>query len=395
MSFTPAFVFCADLHLDDGAWTTRPAIYGDAYCSFAQIVAYCIEYRLPLVLGGDVLEKKSNLSRPVRKLCEQLSLMQAKDLDVFYIQGNHEYDRNAPWLSVHPWPKHLHKQTVKLHGVTIYGLDWLPRGEIQEALKAVPAGTDALVTHQVWFDFMQHIGRTECALTDVHNTSLVLSGDFHVTKTVEGVNADGRAVRMLSPGSTCMQDMGESPDKYFFVVGRTQSDDAPVAYEPVQLRTRQLIKHVVETPDELDVLCAGALVKQIAASIELAQNANYAPEIVKPLVRVKFAKNIPDAYLRVVTHVADRAHLFCEALATRDKTKSNTVAAQEKTNLLAVVAELLRSDSDAYKIAESLLTSTDPAREIDVLYSKFMQEITDAATDAGSSELGTPPLQKV
>ena len=39
----PLFVFCADLHLEDGAWTTRPGIYGDAYYSFRQIVDYCIE----------------------------------------------------------------------------------------------------------------------------------------------------------------------------------------------------------------------------------------------------------------------------------------------------------------------------------------------------------------
>lgn len=399
MGLQPAFVFCADLHLDDGAWTTRPAIYGDAYYSFSQIVDYCVANKLPLILGGDVLERKSNLSRPVQKLCEQLSVMQEARVPVYYIQGNHEYDRNAPWLSVHPWPVHLHKLSLPFYTITdkrieVYGLDWLPRGEIQEAFKEVPAGTDVLITHQVWQDFMGSVGRTECALPDVHNTQLVLSGDFHVTKTVNGINADGKKIEMLSPGSTCMQDMGEAADKYFFVVGR--NDAGGIGYEQIKLKTRQLLKHVVDTQEQLDELCSGKLIEEIQFTIRSGKALDLPEHIQKPLVRVKFAKNIPDAYLRVVTMVGERAHLFCEALATKDKSKSATSpAAQEKTNLLLVVAELLRGDDAAYKIAESLLKSTDPAREVDVICTKFTQENSNATTEAGSSELGTSSLQKV
>jgi hypothetical protein len=397
MDLKPAFVFCADLHIDDGAWTTRPAIYGDAYCSFQQIVDYCIAHRLPLVLGGDVLEKKSNAARPIAKLCDGLTQMQEALVPVYYIQGNHEYDRNAPWLSVHPWPVHLHKQCLpfsSVAGLRVYGLDWLPRGEIQEEFKQVPADTDILITHQVWKDFMGNVGRTECELTEVHHVGIVLAGDFHVTKTVESVNSQGRPIKMLSPGSTCMQDMGEAPDKYFFVVGRDET--GAIQYAPVQLRTRQLIKHVVDTPEQLDDLCSGKLIDQINNRITFAMKENYSADILKPLVRVKFAKNIPDAYLRVVTMVGERAHLFCEALAANDKTRSaGGAAVQEKTNLLLIVAELLRGDEAAYKIAESLLTSVDPAREIDVLCSKFTQENTDAAAETRGAELGAPPLQKV
>lgn len=210
----PLFVFCADLHLEDGAWSTRPAIYGDAYYSFQQIIDYCIEHRLPLIMGGDILEKKQNLARPIAKLCAGLTRMQDEELEVFYIQGNHEYDRNAPWLSVHPWPIHIHDVLYNIRGAQVYGLDWLPRGDIQTALAAVPENTDILITHQVWKDFMGEIGRTECELTDVHHVQTVLAGDFHITKVAESTNAQGKAIKMLSPGSTAMQDMGEQPDKF-------------------------------------------------------------------------------------------------------------------------------------------------------------------------------------
>jgi hypothetical protein len=383
----PLFVFCADLHLDDGAWTTRPAIYGDAYCSFNQIVDYCITHRLPLILGGDILEKKSNSARPIVKLCAGLSRMQAASVPVFYIQGNHEYDRNAPWLSVHPWPVHMHAARQDIQNISVYGLDWLPRGEIQTALAAVPTDTDILVTHQVWKDFMGELGRTECELTDVHHVQTVLAGDFHVTKTVESTNAQGQPIRMLSPGSTAMQDMGETPDKFFFVVGQ---QDGKIIFEPQPLKTRRLISHKVETQDALDELCAGALAAQIAQQVAYAAEQQFAPEITKPLVRIKFNKALPDAYLRVTTCVSDSAHLFCEAITEKMRPKPAQLKTTTKDDLLDAVEALLGEQTAPYKLATALLVAEEPGKEIDVLFRKFMDEDTHATVETGSEELGTP-----
>jgi hypothetical protein len=388
----PLFVFCADLHLEDGAWTTRPAIYGDAYYSFEQIIDYCIEHKLPLILGGDVLEKKSNSARPIAKLCDGLSKMQSAEVPVYYIQGNHEYDRNAPWLSVHPWPIHMHEASFDINGAKVCGFDWLPRGEIQEAFTRVPTTVDILVTHQVWKDFMGTLGRTECELTEVHNVRNVLAGDFHVTKTVTSVNAQGQPITMLSPGSICMQDMSESPDKFFFVIGRIPTTGEIVS-TPVQMKTRGLISYRVETQELLDELCAGKLLAEIQAKITEA--ANLPAHIQKPLVRVKFDKNLPDAYLRVVTCVGESAHLFCEAIA--EKAQQARVASRDavKNDLLTAVADLLGNSADAYKLAEALLNSEDPTREIDVLFRNYMNEELDAASETGSEELGAPQTADV
>ncbi len=303
----PLFVFCADLHLEDGAWASRPGIYGDAYYSFQQIIDYCIEQKLPLIMGGDILEKKQNLARPIAKLCEGLTRMQAASLDVYYIQGNHEYDRNAPWLSVHPWPKHLHQQTALFDTVRVHGLDWLPKGEIQDALKAIPPDSDILITHQVWKDFMGNLGRTECELTEVHHVQTVLAGDFHVTKIAESVNAQGNPIQMLSPGSTAMQDMAESPDKFFFVINKKPAGG--FHFEPVQLKTRRFKNYVVKDLEALDSLCAGQLAKEIH---EL--RGGLPPEIDKPLIRIRFDKRLPDAFLRLMTAVSDFGHIACEEI---------------------------------------------------------------------------------
>lgn len=389
---TPLFVFTADLHLEDGAWSTRPSIYGDAYYSFAQIIDYCIEHRLPLILGGDVLEKKSNAARPIARLCDGLSRMQAADVPVYYIQGNHEYDRNAPWLSVHSWPQHIHKTTVTIGDCAVYGLDWLPRGEIQEAFKEVPAGTQVLITHQVWEDLMKGLGRTECSISDVHNVRTILAGDFHVTTQVEGVNSDGLRTEMLSPGSICMQDLGESPTKYFFVI--CAASMGGFNFEPQKLETRPFIRYEITDQEALDRLCAGQLVAKIAELIQAA--ADMPEEIRKPLVRIKFDKRLPDAFLRLTTTVGDTAHLFCEALADKNavaQTKNHNRDGA-RNDLLSAVSDLLGADSNEYKLAEKLVQADDPAKELEAFFTAFFtEEVSCAVVETGSPELGasSPP----
>lgn len=389
----PLFVFCADLHLEDGAWSTRPSIYGDSYYSFKQIVDYCIEHKLPLILGGDVLERKQNQARPIAKLCEGLSRMQYAQINVYYIQGNHEYDRNAPWLSVHPWPIHMHNAATKIGDATVYGLDWLPRGEIQEALQQVPVGTDILITHQVWKDFMGEIGRTECELTDVHNVQTVLAGDFHVTKVAESVNAQGKPIKMLSPGSTAMQDMGEDPDKSFFVIC---AHEGQIIFKPERLKTRRASSYVVKDIETLDQLCAGGLAKEIASMVQHAETHAYHPDIHKPLIRVKFDKRLPDAYMRISTVVGESAHLFCEALTDRTATRSTQSRDTGKNDLLSALADLLGDNLEAYNLAAAVLSADDPAKECEVQLRKHMsEEQADATAETGSEELGAPPSEDV
>lgn len=386
----PLFVFCADLHLEDGAWTSRLNIYGDAYYSFQQIVDYCVKERLPLVLGGDVLEKKNNAARPIAKLCEGLSRMQDAGLKVYYIQGNHEYDRNAPWLSVHPWPKHIHKDLWTIDGVNVYGLDWLPRGDIQTALKEVPADTQILITHQVWKDFMGAIGRTECELSDVHHAQTVLAGDFHVTSVAEGVNAQGQPIEMLSPGSTAMQDISESPEKFFFVI--CVDDRKKIVFAPHRLKTRQLLTYTVNTQEQLDDLCAGKLAKDIAAVIHAAPL--YVPEeLAKPLVRIKFDKRLPDAYLRLTTAVAETAHLFCDALPDKQGVLAVRSAprAETRNDLLTAIAEILGEDSDEYRFAQEVLAAANPKQAAEAHFHSYVKEATNATSTTGSAELGSPP----
>lgn len=386
----PLFVFCADLHLEDGAWPSKSAIYGDSYYSFQQIVEYCIDHKLPLILGGDILERKQNQARPISKLCRGLSRLQHAQVPVYYIQGNHEYDRHAPWLSVHPWPIHLHDTGVMFHDVSVWGLDWMPRGDIQAAFKdLVPEDTDILITHQVWKDFMGDIGRTECELTDVHHVPVVLSGDFHVTQVAEGVNAQGRPIKMLSPGSTAMQDMGEQPEKFFFVICEHEGQ---IVFAPKKLITREAKTYVVKDVETLDALCAGGFTRDIEHMVMTVQAKGGHEDIRKPLVKVKFDKRLPDAFMRITTAIGESAHLFCEALT--DRVSSRPVQSRDavKNDLLTATADLLEGNIDAYNLAAALLRADDPVKECEAQFNVFMkEEQADATAETGSEELGAPP----
>jgi hypothetical protein len=372
----PVFVFCADTHLVDGAWSSRSAIYGDSYYSFEQIVDYCIENKLPLILGGDVLEKKSNSARPIAKLFEGLSRMRDSKVPVYYIQGNHEFDRNAPWLSAHEWPIHIHMMPWLINGAKVYGLDWLPRGEIQEAFKAVPADTEILITHQVWKDLMGNVGRPECELTDVQYVQTVLAGDFHITKIVESTNAQGQPIKMLSPGSTCMQDIGETPEKFFFVISRDPAT-SNIVFTPQQIKTRKFLGYSVKDQETLDKLCAGDFIRDIQ---ELKTNCDLPEFISKPLVRVKFDKRLPDAHLRITTAIGETAHLFCDALVDKSRGEEETNRAVTKNDLMMTLEELLKAAPESFAIASALLRSDAPAAELEQQFAKF--QTTGEPTDA-------------
>jgi hypothetical protein len=370
-------VFCADTHLADGAWSSRPAISGDSYYSLEQIVDYCIHNNLPLVIGGDVLDVKRNLAPPVQKLCAQMARMQEANLPVYYTQGQHELDRNITWMSVHPWPRHVNRLAFKIAGVSLYGIDWLPRGDIQTAFTEVPADTDILVCHQVWKNLMKNIGRPECELADVHNVQYVLTGDFHVNTIEIAENAQGQAIQLVSPGSTCMQDISESPEKYFFVV--SQVAPAGFSFEKKSLKTRRFKSYQVTDQDALDTLCAGKFIADIKEMLVVA----LPPDIQKPLVRVKFDKRLPDAHLRISTAISELAHLFCDAIVDKSRGEEETNRAVAQNDLLTVVADLLSGNPDALKLATALLRAENPAAELEQQFAQQrQQEKPDAIIEA-------------
>ena len=111
------------------------------------------------------------------------------------------------------------------------------------------------------------------------------------------------------------------------------------------------------------------------------------------IVRIKFDKRLPDAFLRLMTAVGDMAHLFCEALADKNavqQTKNNNRDGA-KNDVLSALSDLLGADSEEYKIAARLVQAEDPGKELEAFFRAFFtEEVPCAIVEAGSPELGAP-----
>jgi hypothetical protein len=304
--------------------------------------------------------------------------MAAAQLPVWYIQGQHELDRSVTWMSVHPWPKHVNKQSFTIGDVKLYGIDWLPRNDIQAAFKEVPPDTDILITHQVWQNLMKNIGRPECSLADVHNVTTVLTGDFHVTVIETAPNAQGVLTQLVSPGSTCMQDISECPDRFFYVIRRAGNGFNAIKR---QLVTRRFKAYTITEQSALDALCAGGFAADIKSMF-----GGLPAEIDKPLIRAKFDKRIPDAHIRISTAIGDAAHLFCDPIVDKSRNGDETNRTVVQNDLISVISELLRDSPAALVLAEALLRAEQPVVELEKQFAQFQsqQETSDAAVAARS-----------
>lgn len=307
---TPLFVFAADLHLQPCAWANRPEISGDAYESLKFIVHYCREHSLPLVLGGDVFDKKRPDPGTVGLAYQQLHGMEQDGLPVYYIQGNHDASSNVPWLACHTWPTHLQIASAEFGAFNCRGLDWQPSSLIKQALGELPP-TDILVTHQAWEDFIPF--KAEASFSDVRNVSLLLTGDYHVMKFVDGVTQQGQPLRVVSPGSTCMQAINEAPDKYAVVV---QSDGDRLDAVPIRIPTRRLIRR----DNLLDEETFNQFINSLPDMLEKMRDEVAAlPDAIRvPLLHVKYADHIPAAYDRLCEAISNyRPHLFAAPVLGR------------------------------------------------------------------------------
>jgi len=288
------FVLASDLHLDPLIWSDRPQIHGDAYRAFAQIVDYAIRMAEPLLLAGDLADKKRPSPQTVACIFEQMDRMQRAGLPVYFVQGQHELDRDVPWFTIHPWPQYVHRKTFTIAGRQFYGLDWLPRGWLQEELQQIPAGAEFLLCHQVWEEFMGTNCATDGTMAAIPHVKYVLTGDYHKHLTAEFTGGQG-SVTAVSCGSTHLREIGgEYPHAFYHAASRPSG----VVFHDVALESRELQRLTVETPEQLDVLQ-----RRLADLVER-------PAELRPIYSIRIRDDLPSWHLRLTTAVGDRGHLF-------------------------------------------------------------------------------------
>ncbi len=385
--FIPDFVFSADLHGAEGAWSNRPTIVGDSYASLRQIVDYCLQYRLPLVLGGDVIDTRRPPARTVEVYYREMSRMQEAGLPVYYVQGQHELDRLQPWLSVHPWPIWLNELLVPIGTLRCYGVDWQPISKVQERLGQIPDGADCLIAHQVWRDLMGDLCQPECAFSDVPKVQALLTGDFHDHLIADAAGKDGQPLRVFSPGSTCLQAINEQPYKKFFVIGRMGNQ---ITASSVGLDTRPLLKYTITTPEQLDEFCQSlAQFPERVITADFIQDAP--PHTWVPLAWVTYREDLPEVYDRLTAATSNRAHLFLKPIQQEQEVVVNFAAAPTGAfdSMVGALGQLSPPESPTYqgarRLLEATIQGTDPAYVLEEMYREHCNAIPNGAGTTGTA----------
>lgn len=366
---SPIAIVTADTHLRDKTWVDRRGLTGDAYFSFRQLVDAAIDQHLPIIAAGDLIDRRRNEADVVEFLRVEMSRLNSATCRFYYVQGQHELQYPVPWLSaIHPHPtwldvEHAPGQTFK-GGVRLTGLDWRPAEHLRGALERIPTGTDVLVLHQVCQEFMGGVTAAEMNFEMVPHARVVVVGDYHVHEHKRAVGAQGQPLLAVSPGSTSLQNVGEVPEKFYYVM----CDDLSFRSKP--LRTRVFFRtDVLETAEQLErfVVAVPELLENLA---DMAAVRKLPDPLRIPIVEIQYDPELPDAYRRLVGAVGDGAHLFLREIVpgpadevTPDKTARREAVEQGLVGCLPLVIDP-EEQPEVYAACVRLLRAPDPQQEL-------------------------------
>lgn len=352
----PIAVVSSDCHLQGYTWAKHPELRGDSYFSFQQIVDFSIGNDLPLILPGDVINVKRPDPRTVGFLMDQITRMGNADLPIYFIQGQHEMNRDRPWLNAHDLPVHIHRQSIEIGDRRFYGLDYVPADQLHLELEEISVGTEVLIAHQVWREHMGEKMPSEGSFSEIPYVQQVITGDFHAHKVTHFIGKHKQELTVISPGSTYMLTLDEDPQKYFFVL----YDDLSVASIP--LRTRPYYKTRIGSNDSLErFIAARPHTDTKNSKLGLAQLPDH---IRVPIWHVEYYDNVPDVAKRLNQVADDIAHLFLRPIRFRDE--ETQVEDEEERKAISIQPTLegylpycVKKEDPEYATALRLLNSND------------------------------------
>jgi len=308
----------SDVHTSssDSAWKGS-SIRGDARWSLKQFVDISVRNDVTVAIAlGDLLDKSANKTKAIEPWVDTIDVLTRHGIQLVFIQGNHDQD-DPPWLSaVSKATLHLHQQTLKVRGKNFYGFDFQPERTLAEEIERIPEGTDYLLCHQGWKEFLRFEQSYQGSLTELHNTKNVLTGDLHHSLTETVRDRHGKRMCVESLGASSMQSVSDPIEHY---VGLLSSS----GLTRVPLVSRKVIKlPPVNISEDLIAVLAG-----IKKKIRLAtEEAALAPEdIRKPIVILEHT-GVADAYTRASAVIDDSAHLFCRRVLVKTSEEEEQIS---------------------------------------------------------------------
>lgn len=366
------FLHVADLHLKERTWKHRRGISGDAFCAFDQIMKYTLDHGVKiLVLSGDIFDSRYPSDVDVRACLSRMEALQAKDVQVLVISGNHDQSVEQNWACM-PGVNVLHlggrSSCLQINGLSFYGLDFTPQSRLMEEMVRIPAEADVVVMHQMLVEAAGGLYPGDLSAEDLPSARdrwrYYALGDYHGSWEWR---SDERKVIAAYPGSIYPTSVSEFKSKSFYHVSMEPGGCSEPVLKTISLTSRQLIKVSVEGVESLP---------QAVSEAEAQIKAGEYQEIARPVLLVDYA-TFPgaaslindklgelDAYLILRPHPSNLADLNIEAAESTDGPVSLSQAIRD------VMDQTF--DKDTAGLTQELLESTSPADVLDEWKNKFM-----------------------
>lgn len=240
----------------------------------------------PLVLAGDVFNK----NRPVSWVVGETQRLLRQVPEVWFIQGNHDKDRERAWLTIVETCQHLDPvMAVDVGGHQLVGIDYRSMEEFGEALGQVPKGVDGLVCHQAFKQALSFDDAWNADL-DIMEPDRVRNlwvGDIH--SPIECWSHD-RQIRAVYSGCLWPMNIDETKHEHRAVlVEDTTDENGHYQYRSLRLPKRPVVSLTLE--DE----------QQLKAALEDSELANRLcpdmyedldPRLREPVLHVRYPSDV-------------------------------------------------------------------------------------------------------
>lgn len=336
-------VFCSDLHIASHAWKSLPQVCGDSYRSYEQIVDYCLNNKVDvLVLGGDVFDAAPQ-STDVECFLRGVNKLQEAKIPVLAIQGQHGRNRALPWTSITPYVIDLNAiPYYDCQGTLIAGCDNMSPDEVKEWCSKLDKNVQIVTLHQLARGTVPEVQGKQGWDLDLDwlpdHVGLALLGDYH-----EPWEFKSKSLLALYNGSICMQSVTEPPEKSFLTFNEK------LKIKRIPLKTRPFVKFVITDSAQIkDCICA----------LENAENETLT--LIKYDARCEGVNVIADSAKHV--HKMFRPLPFERVGGTQQDLSKLQDVSLDGCLGLAVDRQL---DEELYSFVLSLLKSKDPKSTVE------------------------------
>jgi len=354
----PIGIATADVHMQKLTHIDKRKMEWDALYGLEQVTDIAMDIGCRWIfMAGD----NFNIPRPspveVNAMFDVVEKAFRRGLTIAYVRGQHDgRDEGADWLGLtqrFPTAPNYNDRTIWLHtkqvdiaDIVFYGLDWLPREQLEPAMDTVPKNCDVMLMHQVWDEFMPASERfkPECSSRIIPGqVQMVITGDFHDHRSIIALNAGDQPIKLLSPGPVCMQNLAEPENKFCYVI---YSD---LTYESRKLKTRNCFRFLLKNEDELELF-----LKEYAYQCVIPQSG--VPEyIAVNVVEIRYFDNIPECHQRLLRVLDKKVHHFLKPVPTPREGEELEAAVITKAMSLTDAVKCVPDVSDVARLGSTRL----------------------------------------